>query len=155
MFLPPVPRHSGPLLRWLIPLALLIAPGAHGYNWFYTVRPGDNLWTISETYLVSMDHWQPLGRLNRIADWSQPRYALDKRFVQLTLLVDKGEDAQGPRWESSRQFQDLREVLQETLDTPALVLLGPPGSGKSTLLRRLEWDLAVDALRDPAAEPAP
>lgn len=68
MFLPPVPRHSGPLLRWLIPLALLIAPGAHGYNWFYTVRPGDNLWTISETYLVSMDYWQPLGRLNRIVD---------------------------------------------------------------------------------------
>ena len=93
-------------------------------------------------------------RLNRIADWSQPRYELDKRFVQLTLLLDKGEDAQGPRWESSRQFQDLREVLQETLDTPALVLLGPPGSGKSTLLRRLEWDLAVDALRDPTAEQA-
>ena len=70
-------------------------------------------------------------RLNRIADWSQPRYELDKRFVQLTLLLDKGEDAQGPRWESSRQFQDLREVLPETLATPALVLLGPPGSGKS------------------------
>ena len=93
-------------------------------------------------------------RLGRIADWSQPRYALDKRFIQLTLLLDKGEDTQGPRWESSRQFQDLREVLQETLDTPALVLLGPPGSGKSTLLRRLEWDLAVDALRDPMAEQA-
>jgi formylglycine-generating enzyme required for sulfatase activity len=93
-------------------------------------------------------------RLNRIADWSQPRYELDKRFVQLTLLLDKGEDTQGPRWESSRQFQDLREVLQETLDTPALVLLGPPGSGKSTLLRRLEWDLAVDALQDPTAEQA-
>jgi ABC-type cobalamin/Fe3+-siderophores transport system ATPase subunit len=29
---------------------------------------------------------------------------------------------------------------------PALVLLGPPGCGKSTLLRRLELDLAVDAL---------
>ncbi len=50
-----------------------------------------------------------------------------------------------------RQFQDLREVLQETLDTPALVLLGPPGSGKSTLLLRLEWDLTVDALRDRVA----
>jgi len=68
------------------------------------------------------------------------------------LLLDKGEDAQGPRWESSQQFQDLRDVLQKTLDTPTLVLLGPPGSGKSTLLRRLEWDLAVDALRDSTAE---
>ncbi len=31
-------------------------------------------------------------RLNRIAEWSQPRYELDKRFVQLTLLLDKGEE---------------------------------------------------------------
>jgi hypothetical protein len=96
----------------------------------------------------------PEYRLHRIANWSQPRYALDKRFTQLTLLLDRGEDTQGPRWESSRQFQDLRDVLQETLESPALVLLGPPGSGKSTLLRRLEWDLAVDALRDPTAEQA-
>lgn len=36
-------------------------------------------------------------RLNRIADWSQPQYGLDRRFVQLTLLLDKGEDSQGPR----------------------------------------------------------
>ena len=34
------------------------------------------------------------------------------------------------------------------------MLLGQPGSGKSALLLRLEWDLAVEALRDPAAEPA-
>jgi hypothetical protein len=36
-------------------------------------------------------------------------------------------------------------VLVEAQE-PALVLLGPPGCGKSTLLRRLELDLAIDAL---------
>lgn len=30
-----------------------------------------------------------------IARWSDPRYALDKRFVNLTLLLDQGEQAQG------------------------------------------------------------
>ncbi len=37
-------------------------------------------------------------RLARIAEWSQPRYQIDRRFVSLTLLIDQGEDAQGARW---------------------------------------------------------
>lgn len=86
-------------------------------------------------------------RLGRIAEWSQPRYQLDNRFVQLSLLIDQGEEVQGPRWQEKRRFDDLRAVLAETPDA-ALVLLGAPGSGKSTLLRRLELDLAVDLLRD-------
>ena len=38
-------------------------------------------------------------------------------------------------------------MLAAAVDAPALVVLGPPGCGKSTLLRRLELDLAYDALR--------
>ena len=90
-------------------------------------------------------------RLARIAEWSQARYALDKRFTRLTLLVDQGPDAQGARWQAQQNtFDDLRAVLAETQEQ-ALVLLGPPGCGKSTLLRRLELDFATDALR--AADP--
>ncbi|TVR58386.1 MAG: NACHT domain-containing protein [Candidatus Competibacteraceae bacterium] len=71
---------------------------------------------------------------------------MDKRFVHLTLLLDQGEEAQGPRWTpQARTFQDLREVLAEAPD-PALVLLGPPGSGKSTLLRHFELDNARTVL---------
>jgi hypothetical protein len=94
-------------------------------------------------------------RLGRIAEWCRPRYALDKRFVRLALLLDKGEDAAGPRWEQSRRFGDLQQVLGK-VDAPALVLLGAPGSGKSTLLRRLELDLAPVSVRtdDPEASPS-
>ncbi|MEF8734954.1 MAG: SUMF1/EgtB/PvdO family nonheme iron enzyme [Candidatus Accumulibacter meliphilus] len=85
-------------------------------------------------------------RLARVAEWSQARYALDKRFTRLTLLLDQGPEAQGTRWQAQQNtFDDLREVLAEAPE-PALVLLGPPGCGKSTLLRRLELDLAIDAL---------
>lgn len=88
-------------------------------------------------------------RVGRWAEWSQPRYALDKRFTRLTLLVDQGADAEGVRRQAQpRSFQDLRDVLAEVSE-PAVVVLGPPGCGKSTLLRRLELDLAVDALRTP------
>jgi formylglycine-generating enzyme required for sulfatase activity len=93
-------------------------------------------------------------RLGRIAEWSQPRYAIDKRFTRLTLLLDQGPQAEGPRWQAQRSFDDLRDVLAEA-DDPALVLLGPPGCGKSTLLRRLELDLAVAALRADPQTTAP
>ncbi|MEI2746602.1 MAG: SUMF1/EgtB/PvdO family nonheme iron enzyme [Ottowia sp.] len=93
-----------------------------------------------------------------IERWSKPRYELDRRFVHLTLLLDQGEEAQGPRWAAlGRTFQDLREVLAAAPD-PALVLLGPPGSGKSTLLRHFELDNARTALDagtddDPTSSP--
>ena len=79
---------------------------------------------------------------NRIDKWSDTRYALDKRFVHLTLLLDKGEEAQGPRWaKQDREFRELQEVLA-SVPEQAIVLLGPPGSGKSTLLRHFEFDNA-------------
>ena len=88
----------------------------------------------------------------RIAQWSAPRYALDKRFVHLTLLLDQGEEAQGPRWAAQEhRFQDLGEVLAH-LPNQALVLLGPPGSGKSTLLRHFELDSARSVLEGHAGE---
>lgn len=68
-------------------------------------------------------------RLVRIATWSQPRYALDKRYTRLTLLLDQGPQAQGVRFQAQpTPFQDLRDVLAAA-DAPALVLLGPPGCG--------------------------
>jgi hypothetical protein len=77
-----------------------------------------------------------------VARWSNERYALDKRFVQLTLLLDQGEDAPGPCWQrGSETLHDLGEVLARAPE-PAVVVLGPPGSGKSTLLRHYELDCA-------------
>ena len=80
-----------------------------------------------------------------VTNWSKPRYALDSRFVDLTLLIDQGADAQGPRWQpKSEKFQSLNEVLAHT--TEPLVILGAPGSGKSTLLRHFELINAQAAL---------
>ncbi|MFI0607222.1 MAG: adenylate/guanylate cyclase domain-containing protein, partial [Anaerolineae bacterium] len=91
-------------------------------------------------------------RLGRIAEWSQPRYRLDGRFVALTLLIDQGEDATGGRWAAKeRAYDDLGALLANTPD-PAVVVLGPPGAGKSTLLRRLELDAAIAGLRGEEAK---
>ena len=85
-------------------------------------------------------------RRGRIAEWSAPRYRLDKEFVALTLLVDQGQESAAGRWfPRPERYRDLGEIL-EAIDDPALVILGQPGSGKSTLLRRFEIDVAEAAL---------
>lgn len=37
-------------------------------DWLYTVRPGDTLWGLSETYLVDVGYWRQLRSLNAVAD---------------------------------------------------------------------------------------
>jgi len=87
-----------------------------------------------------------------VACWSDERYALDKRFVHLTLLLDQGEDAPGPRWQrGSETLHNLGDVLAK-VPAPAVVVLGPPGSGKSTLLRHYELDCAHAALAGQAGD---
>ncbi len=44
------------------------APLLQAQDWTYTIRPGDNLWTLSERYLSSMHYWRRLQELNRISD---------------------------------------------------------------------------------------
>ncbi len=91
-------------------------------------------------------------RLSRVAEWSQAGYELDRRFTRLTLMIDQGPATTGQRWSErpDASFDDLRDVLGAVRDR-AVVVLGEPGAGKSTLLRRLELDLAVDALTAPRA----
>jgi formylglycine-generating enzyme required for sulfatase activity len=86
--------------------------------------------------------------LGRISEWSQPRYKIDKQFVNLTLLIDQGEETDGMRWtKEERTFTDLREVFAKREHDKAFVLLGAPGSGKSTLLRHLQLDLCLEAMQ--------
>jgi class 3 adenylate cyclase/formylglycine-generating enzyme required for sulfatase activity len=89
--------------------------------------------------------------LSRVLEWSQPRWQLDARFVELSLLIDRGEDVDDERWRVTDQvLGDVGDLLAGVA-SPALVVLGPPGSGKSTILRRLELEVASAGLRDGGA----
>ena len=49
-----------------------------------------------------------------VRHWSQPRYRYDSRFVQLTLLLDKGPDAQDTRFVPDSQhhrYNSLPDLL--------------------------------------------
>ena len=88
-----------------------------------------------------------LYRLRQALLWSDERYQLDERFVDLSLLIDLGEEAMGDRWRvKEERYTSLVQALGAQPD-PVFVLLGAPGSGKSTLLRHHELGLALDGLR--------
>lgn len=103
----------------------------------------------TERRLILGRSWDSLDlyRLRQALLWSDERYRLDERFVDLSLLIDLGEDASGERWQQKEQrYGSLEAALLDRPD-PALVLLGAPGSGKSTMLRHHELGLALDGLR--------
>lgn len=71
---------------------------------------------------------------------------LDRRFVNLTLMVDHGLEHDGPRREAVGRYDLLRELLAERADVSAWVLVGAPGSGKSTVLQHHEMSSAAQSL---------
>ncbi len=110
--------------------------------------------TLTTTEAVELARHKPEDwrewRLGRVAEWSQPRYRLDGRFVGLTLLIDQGEESVQGRWAAKEERYDDLGALLAGVGDPAIVVLGPPGGGKSTLLRRLELDTAIAGLRGEA-----
>jgi formylglycine-generating enzyme required for sulfatase activity len=64
-------------------------------------------------------------------------HQLDERFVNLTLMIDKGEKETN-RWDR-QSLKSIAEIIEKNEhEYPVMVILGAPGSGKSTILRRLE-----------------
>ena len=53
---------------WMLFLTslLMFSDQAAAEEWIYTVRPGDNLWNVSERHLTSMQYVKRLQQLNRI-----------------------------------------------------------------------------------------
>lgn len=66
--IPKVLCHSAKLIVFGYCLVLGLAPdgASHAQEWTYTVRPGDNLWDLSEKYLVDLRYWRRLQDLNQV-----------------------------------------------------------------------------------------
>ena len=100
--------------------------------------------------------------LRRYAAWcSGSGGQLDRRFVNLTLMVDRLPGWKGERFEvDARQradgrYDDLAELLADQPDAGAWLLWGNPGCGKSTVLQHHELSTAQAALRAIAAGQRP
>jgi hypothetical protein len=69
------PKRRPALAKALLAMLLgsLSGEAVHCEDWMYRVRPGDNLWTFSETYLNDASLWRKAQELNHIADpWNIP-----------------------------------------------------------------------------------
>ncbi|MEO1420339.1 MAG: NACHT domain-containing protein, partial [Pseudomonadota bacterium] len=78
----------------------------------------------------------------------------DRRFVALSLLIDRRQNgqAQGPeRFNVERdRYQSLRGAVEDN-DDCELVVVGPPGAGKSTLLSQYRYELCELGLQGKSA----
>ncbi len=84
----------------------------------------------------------------RAAHWRErDAGGLDRRFVNLTLMIDHGLEHDGPRHEETGRYDLLGTLLAEHADVGAWVLVGVPGSGKSTVLQHHEMCTADAALQ--------
>lgn len=59
---------KGSIFLGFIASIWLAMGSALAQEWLYTVRPGDNLWTISAEHLTRLDYWSRLQALNGVAD---------------------------------------------------------------------------------------
>src|SRR3990167_2249021 len=65
---------------------------------------------LSLDELIAMRDHSPRNlddyHLGRIAAWALPRYATDRRFVNLTMLLDQGREAQERWMRQPERFDD-------------------------------------------------
>ncbi|MFM2345759.1 MAG: hypothetical protein RL654_512 [Pseudomonadota bacterium] len=117
-----MPRH--PTLSFLARLlaVLAIAPTAEGAppDFLYTVRPGDNAWSLTQRHLDDPARWLELRRLNRLqGDRLRPGQVLRipvpwlrLQSRQVRLLALSGQVRTGPagsveRWTPAREGMTL------------------------------------------------
>jgi len=59
-------RHLGKLRGLSFVVLIILSVSVAAEEWIYTVRPGDNLWNLTERHLKSMEYVQRLQQLNKI-----------------------------------------------------------------------------------------
>lgn len=72
-------RAVGAVLLFLV----LVAPAlTQAQDWIYTVRPGDNLWDLTNEHLTHMKYWRRLQALNKVCD---PEHMPPGRWLRIPI----------------------------------------------------------------------
>ncbi len=129
-------------LRRMRPLAMAIGlvvaglgPAWAEEEFVYTVRPGDNPWTITEHYLLDMSYWPRLQQHNRIADARRIPPG-SRLFIPMEWLRLRGVELQLVSWQGRvERFSAGQWTL---LDTKPVAMaagqrLRTGSSGRATL----------------------
>ena len=92
-----LPWRSRLAALFVLCLLLALTPNpvyAESQYWVYTVRPGDNIWNLTEKYCVSVRHWKRIQGLNnvrldrQIPPGTKLRFPLDiLKYQPATALV--------------------------------------------------------------------
>lgn len=93
-------------LLLLVPGLMLGLPGAPAAAeepvWRYTIRPGDNIWSLSRRYLVDWRHWQAIQELNGVTEPDRltpgERLSFPMRWLRLEPASALLEEITGEVW---------------------------------------------------------
>ncbi len=150
-------------MAWIMILALgamMYGAMSHGEEsyWTYTVRPGDNIWNLSERYTTSVLHWKKLQRLNQIPDGPDRRIKPGTR-LRFPLSILKHQPASASierlhgqakliRSDGSEQVATIGMNLQsgDRISTQAQSNLLIRFADGSELLVAAESDVTMDSL---------
>ncbi len=107
-------------LKWLPCLALFLWVGMQqasaaeaGEEWLYSFQPGDNLWDLTDRFLIDQSYWNKLVRLNHV---KRPRKMPPGTQVRIPL-----------------QWLKVEPATVRVIDVRGEVLLSRPGKGEQPL----------------------
>ncbi|HRX70929.1 MAG: FecR domain-containing protein [Candidatus Competibacteraceae bacterium] len=141
----------------LLYLWLGVVMAAYSQEWIYTVRPGDNLWNITEDYLIHMNYWPRLQALNRVAD---PHYLPPGMKLRIPVAWLKGQPTATRVLSTQGQVRATIKFTGQTIAVDSGQLLhsgdeirtGPDGSATlefgdgSRLLLQADSQLVINTL---------
>ncbi len=110
--------------RWprllLLSLWVIAASPAWAEEWIYTVRPGDNLWSISNNYLKGISYWPKVQSHNGIADPKQIKPGTRLR-IQVEWLKNPPQPARVVRHSGSVDVVDVHGQPRQVSEGDKLV----------------------------------
>jgi hypothetical protein len=158
--LQPVTESTRSLMKiviFIMTSLLLVPQYGHADDWLYTVRPGDNLWNISDKYLTRKEYASELLKLNQIKNPAQlqpgsviriPITWLKRQPSSSRLVHAQGEvtiiRAPGEQPESGND--EIRLYVGDTITTGANGTATLEFADKSRLLIQPDSELVMDTL---------
>jgi hypothetical protein len=140
-------------------LSLLATTSAQAQEWIYTVRSGDNPWSISRDYLQGMDYWPQLQRYNgitrptQIPPGTQLRIPIEWLKKPVKPITARVLDVRGAvEVSSGKTGQRIPLEVNNTLQAGDTIHTGPASNVRvkfhddSELLLQADSTLALETL---------
>ncbi len=126
-------RHLGYLLSIALTCGVFSTPSSYAEDWIYTLRPGDNLWSIAQAYCGSITAAQRIAEYNSL-DMQAPLRAGQRINIPINLLAFSPSQARIVATRGETVIQRLPSATaQGTTPSPTAVPSVKPAKADDSL----------------------